>query len=160
MQTMRVHYRIRVLQHRLPAIFQLRKLEEAGLSTAQAEALTESMVTLLGHSAERMNDFYVTKPELEKVEGYLTCLRCIRPAFYAAPWNISLARCVCVHSFITSQHASNETHICLQSEIRHESTLQLYRHDFKQHQENEFARMKREIDRLKVECENLRAELK
>jgi len=70
------------------------------------------MVTLLGHSAERMIDTYITKPELEK------------------------------------------------SEIRHESTLQLYRHDFKQYQENEFARMKREIDRLKVECENLRAELK
>ena len=46
---------------------QLRKLEDAGLSTAQAEALTESMVTLLGHSAERMIDTYITKPELEKV---------------------------------------------------------------------------------------------
>jgi len=70
------------------------------------------MVSLLGHSAERMQDSYVTKPDLEKAE------------------------------------------------IKHESTLQLYRHDFKQYQENEFARMKREIDRLKVECENLRAELK
>mmetsp|Transcript_925 Transcript_925/g.1656 ORF Transcript_925/g.1656 Transcript_925/m.1656 type:complete len:309 (-) Transcript_925:210-1136(-) len=90
----------------------LRKLEETGLSTDQAEALTESMVSLLGHSAERMQDSYVTKPDLEKAE------------------------------------------------IKHESTLQLYRHDFKQYQENEFARMKREIDRLKVECENLRAELK
>ena len=47
-----------------------------------------------------------------------------------------------------------------QANIKHGSALELYKHDLNQTHENDVAKMKREIDRLKVECEKLRAELR
>lgn len=47
-----------------------------------------------------------------------------------------------------------------QANIKHGSVLELYKHELNQTHENDVVKMKREIDRLKVECEKLRAELK
>jgi hypothetical protein len=142
---------------------------------AQAEAITRVMSEMIDQLATSMGQLYVCKMELEKVS-------CHRP--HSLP-RIRTARCrgvaILAHTTAHSDQRSCRSNasrfwwltgsvegcggLCVwrrahQANIKHGSALELYKHDLNQTHENDVAKMKREIDRLKVECEKLRAELR